>query len=97
MTQDPLLEFVRQRIEDMLVHPGMWGSLEAVELQTITLLEVKECILRPGSSPRSVLDRYCGLLAQRYKRGNFPLHVLEPQQDTFLEVLREIVGEMNGS
>jgi len=86
-------QFIRQRLEDMLTQPGMWGSLEAIELQAITLLEVREALIRPGH-PRAVLDRYCAVLARRLGRGNSPLYVLVPASEAFLQELRAISAEM---
>lgn len=53
--------WIDQRIADMLRVPRMWGSYEAVELQVLTLVELRFTILNPKTmqeKPRFVLDAY---------------------------------------
>lgn len=58
-----------QRISDVLAAPPMWGSSEAVELQLLTLFELRSLALRPEqelANPRRVLDLYAAFLAERF-------------------------------
>lgn len=58
-----------QRITEVLAAPPMWGSTEAVELQLLTLFELRALALRPDQeleNPRRVLDLYVAFLRERF-------------------------------
>jgi hypothetical protein len=67
--RETIATWANQRIEEMLSAPRMWGSLEAVELQVLQLLEIRALALRPTQeleNPRRVLDTYMAFLRQRF-------------------------------
>ncbi|MCC6525918.1 MAG: hypothetical protein IT373_24940 [Polyangiaceae bacterium] len=75
-----MVEWVDQRIDEMLKAPPMWGSNEAVEMQVLQLVELRALALRPTQeleTPRRVIDNYLAHLRQRYpSRPPLPLHRL---------------------
>lgn len=67
--RETIAAWANGRIDEMLEAPRMWGSLEAVELQVLQLLEVRALALRPDQeleNPRRVLDTYAAFLRERY-------------------------------
>ncbi len=85
--------WVDRRIQDILSAPRMWGeSMEAVELQVLTLLQVRAVAVdskRELLEPRRVLDRYVEILAERYGvRPAQPVHQFVGEDESkFVEVL----------
>jgi hypothetical protein len=43
-----LLQFIDQRLEQMLEAPEMWGADESVELQVLQLLEIRLLVAKPA-------------------------------------------------
>jgi len=59
-----LLQFIDERIRQMLARPPAWGSEENVELQVLQLLEVRALALHPDIEPQSLFK----LLQRAYER-----------------------------
>lgn len=71
-----VLRWTDDRLAAILRAPRMWGSLEAVEMQTLLLLELRVLALRPGAEPQgpaSIFQSYVDFL-----RGRFPGHPAAP-------------------
>jgi hypothetical protein len=69
--RDTIVTWADQYLLEILAAPRMWGSLEAVEMQVLQLLEVRALALRPDqelASPRRVLDTYTAFLRDRYPK-----------------------------
>lgn len=67
--RETIVQWADLRIDEMLAAPRMWGSLEAVEMQALQLLELRALALRPTQEldhPRRVLDTYMAFLQRRY-------------------------------
>ena len=67
--RETIVAWTDQYLHEILAAPRMWGSLEAVEMQVLQLLEVRALALRPDqelASPRRVLDTYVAFLRDRY-------------------------------
>lgn len=67
--RETIATWANQRIDEMISAPRMWGSLEAVEMQVLQLLEIRALALRPTQeleNPRRVLDTYMAFLRERY-------------------------------
>lgn len=92
--RDTLAAWADQRIDEMLAAPRMWGSLEAVEMQVLQLLEIRALAVRPSQeleNPRRVLDTYAAFLRERYPmRPADPLfRLIDPGRETeFCDALR---------
>jgi hypothetical protein len=79
----------------------MWGaSLEAIEMQVLTLHEVRALaadVAREGANPRRVLDEYVRLLADRFK-GQPPLPLYQAvggeDEQRFVTILREVSARL---
>lgn len=89
--------WVDGRIKEMLAAPRMWGAgLEGVELQVLTLLEVRALAVdseREHAQPRRLLDAYVQLLGQRFSHQPArPLHeIVGPEGDAaFVTIIREL-------
>jgi hypothetical protein len=83
--QDIIVTWVDQRIADMLSAPRMWGSDEAVEVQTLLLLELRALALRPElelANPRRILDAYVAYLEKTFPaKPHLPLcQIIEPDE-----------------
>lgn len=96
--KDTIVTWVDQRIADMLSSPRMWGSDEAVEMQTILLLELRALALRPEpelANPRRILDAYVAYLEKTFPtKPHHPLfQLVEPDELglTLAGELRKIV------
>ncbi len=83
--RETIATWANHRIDEMLAAPRMWGSLEAVEMQVLQLLEVGALAVRPTQeleNPRRVLDTYVAFLRDRYpKQPPDPLSRLVAHQD----------------
>ncbi len=98
------LSFLNVRIEDILRSPRMYGAtLEAVELQVLTLLEVCAMLVdfeREKANPRRLLDQYAKLLTRKFGIPNQPLHEIVMQRapsDPFValaDILRSLLPEL---
>lgn len=93
--------WVDRRIEEMLAAPRMWGTgFEAVELQVLTLLQVRAVavdIARELAAPRRILDGYVALLAERFGvHPPRPVHALvgEDEEGRFVEIVRTLVAAL---
>jgi hypothetical protein len=67
--QNIIVTWVDQRIADMLSGLRAWGSDEAVEMQTILLLELRALALHPElglANPMRVLDAYVAYLERTF-------------------------------
>jgi len=92
-----IVSWADARIEEMLAAPRMWGaSLEAVEMQVLTLHEVRALavdIAREVAHPRRVLDEYARLLGERFA-GRAPLPLCQAvggqDDERFVAILREV-------
>jgi hypothetical protein len=91
-----MLEWIEQRIEEMLAAPSMWGTLEAVELQVLQLLELRALAVRPEpelANPRRVLELYQDFLRQRFPdAASAPLHLLAADLD-LMRQFRDQLGQ----
>jgi hypothetical protein len=90
-----LLDFVDERLDDMLEAPEMWGSGESVELQILQLLEIRALVLEPTPEVgwRSVQASYERYLATRFP-GAPPTTLaalLGKHQDQLTTILRGFV------
>lgn len=84
-------EWTERRIGSILSAPRMWGSLEAVEAQVITLCEVRQVALT--GSPGGVLEAYRAHI-EKYFPDDVPAPAssLAKSESEFVFVLREFVG-----
>ena len=57
MSDVDLKKYVDDRLASMRDRPSMWGCLEAIELQAVTLIEV-EHFMRTGVADRQALDTF---------------------------------------
>src|SRR5690554_3352172 len=67
--RNTIVTWTDQYMDEILAAPLMWGSLEAVEMQILQLLEVRAMALRPTQervNPRRVIDTYNAFLRDRY-------------------------------
>lgn len=92
-----LASWVDSRIEEMLAAPRMWGKcLETVELQILTLLQVRALVTdmeRELAHPRRVLDEYVRLLGTRFKdQPPRPVHQIvgETSDEQFVSLIRDL-------
>lgn len=95
--------WVERRIGEILAAPRMWGAgLEAVELQLLTLMEVRALAVnfdREFEQPRRILDEYVRLLGKRFPElPNRPLHALvgEEGDHDFVAIARELSEALRG-
>ena len=90
-----MLTWITARLDAILGAPRMWGSRESVELQILTLLEMRRVVL--GEDPGEVLLQYPAFVRKRYPNGyNRPLHKIlasEPEAE-FVRVLGELRREL---
>lgn len=96
--------WVDGRIDEMLAAPRMWGTcLEAVELQVLTLHEVRALALdiaREIKQPRRIIDEYVRLLAERSAGPpSLPLFQAfgDGDEGRFVAVLRQVSEALRGS
>ncbi len=89
------------RIRDMLAAPRMWGArLETVELQVLTLLEVRALAVdseRELAQPRRILDEYVRLVGGRYEGlASRPVHEIvgEENDAEFAAVMARLSAEL---
>ena len=88
-------EWVLARIGLILSAPRMWGSLEAVEAQVITLCEVRQVALT--GSPGGVLEAYRAHVEKYFPRDvPAPASSLAKSESEFVFVLREFAGKLDG-
>lgn len=98
---DWLITWVDDRCDEMLRAPRMWGSQEAVELQSLLLIELKTFARQPSFSsedPRYVLEAYASFLRRRFPRTSAsPLHKLlhDKPEAEFVDVLQDFRELMN--
>jgi len=89
------LSWITARLDTILGAPRMWGSREAVELQILTLLEVRRVVC--GEDPMGLLDQYVEFVRKRYPgHWNKPLYLIlaaEPEEE-FVRVLQELRSEL---
>lgn len=92
--RDTIVTWADQRIADMLAAPRMWGSDEAIEMQTILLLELRALATRPEpelANPRRILDAYAAYLQKSFPdRPHRPLFQLIQTDDLGLSLAREL-------
>ena len=82
-------EWTERRIGSILSAPRMWGSLEVVEAQVITLCEVRQVALTGSSG--GVLEAYRAHVA-KYFPDDVPAPASSLAKSEFVFVLREFVG-----
>ncbi len=89
--RDTVLGWAKQRMDDILEAPRMWGSNEAVELQVLLLLELRALALQPErelKNPRRILDAYTDYLGKTYpKKPNRPLFLITEPDDLGLNLV----------
>lgn len=75
--RDTLVGWIDERIKNMLATPRAFGSDEAIEMQTLLLLEMRSLTLRPEQeidAPGRLVDAYTTYLAKAYpEKPNRPL------------------------
>jgi len=96
MSEPRTLAWITARLDALLSAPRMWGSREAVELQVLTLIEVRLVVC--GENPLNLdgegtrlLDVYQRFLYRRFPNRTGALYqILEiaPEAD-FVEVLQK--------
>lgn len=75
----------------MLSAPAMWGSEEAVELQVLSLLELRAFAIETRTDTRAVLDLYVAEVQKMYPaRFHRPLHEIVHGPD-FVKALGHVV------
>ncbi|NJK32815.1 MAG: hypothetical protein HC927_10625 [Deltaproteobacteria bacterium] len=95
--QDLIEDWADRYIGEILAAPRMYGSLEAVEMQIVQLLEIRALATRPEQeleNPRRVLDTYLAFLRDRYPhQPSLPLFKLvessEAGEGAFVEALKD--------
>lgn len=92
-----LVGWIDARLDEILAAPRMWGAaLEAVEMQVLTLLEVRALVVdleRELREPRRILDAYVRILGERFPGGPpRPAHqlVAEDDDDAFVALVRDL-------
>jgi hypothetical protein len=89
-----IVTWADQRIAEMLAAPRTWGSDEAIEMQTLLLLELRALATRPEpelANPRRILDAYAAYLQKSYPdRPHRPLFQLVQPDDLGLSLAREL-------
>lgn len=86
-------EWTERRIGSILSAPRMWGSLEVVEAQVITLCEVRQVALTGSSG--GVLEAYRAHVAKYFPDDvPAPASSLAKSESEFVFVLREFVGRL---
>lgn len=85
-----LLEFVESRLEAILTYPGGWGSLDSLEPQVLTLLEIRLVVVEPQGDTEAVQARYLDYVdAAVGGSRTLPLAArLPPGAERVVEVLR---------
>ena len=85
-----LLEFVESRLEAILTDPSGWGSLDSLEPQVLTLLEIRLLLIEPQGDTEAVQARYLDYVdAAIGGPRTLPLTArLEPGAARVVEVLR---------
>jgi hypothetical protein len=90
------LAWITNRLDQLLMTPRMWGSREAVEMQVLTLIEVRLVIC--GKNPLDLdgkgtrlLDVYQRFLYRRFPNRTGALYqILEDAAESyFVEVLQD--------
>ncbi len=71
-------EWLEERFREILKTPRMWGSLEAVEMHCLLLMEAIQYYDHPNLPTRDVIDQYVQFLSGRFPGfyDNKPLHRL---------------------
>ncbi|MEP7125621.1 MAG: hypothetical protein ABJE95_32115 [Byssovorax sp.] len=102
--KDTIVTWVDERIDDMLAAPRMWGSDEAVEMQTLLLLELRALTVSPAAelaNPRRIVDAYAAHLASAFPtqphRPLFQLITPDPLGATMAHELRKVVNALRPS
>lgn len=89
------IAWLDQRIDEMLSAPRMWGSLEVVEMQLLTLIEARwfARLEQPlSANPRQVFEMYLEHLRAAFpQQCDRPLsqHLASDDYDRLVTVLRE--------
>lgn len=84
------LAFIEERLTSMRKTDCMWGGLEAIEMQAITLIEL-EAMLRIGSSAREILEKWQYWIKDKYPghgKGRRAL-VSRPEAEALMQELLE--------
>lgn len=89
--QSKLLEWSESRLDALLRAPRMWGSNEAVEMQSILLMELRALALRPYASHGDinyVFESYVTFLRDKYpEHPPAPLSKLSISEREFVDTL----------
>lgn len=99
---DIIVKWTEEYASQILAAPRMWGSLEAVEMQFLQLLEVRALALRPQQElncPRRVIDSYTAFLRDRFaEHAPLPLSelakALSLDDSEFITILKEFQTRM---
>lgn len=98
--RETFVHWADQRIHQLLSAPGMWGSLEAVEMQALLLLEMRALAHRPEQEleePRRVIEAYFEFLREKYPLKSEPLSALVHDEGTFTSLLGEFVARLEAT
>lgn len=72
-----IVAFIDERLAAMMSRPKMYAPLDAIELQVLALLGVRDAAL---GRPQRALDEFRVFIAKRVRAGNTSLHARLRQQ-----------------
>lgn len=80
----------------MLAAPRMWGSLEAVELQILCLLQVRHLAVHGQDLSKALLDRHVEVVRKRFGPGPKGLAWDQVGDDEalFVELMWDVVAAL---
>jgi hypothetical protein len=84
---EEILSWVNSRINEILLRPRMWGGKEAVEMQLLSLFELKEFTKDSHTGRPTLLESY-----QSYVRCKYPTVYLCLTSISMEEMILEING-----
>lgn len=61
-SSDTLVPKLQEYMDSILTAPKMWGSMEAVEMQFLLLVELEAYVRDPSTDVRSVVENYTKFL-----------------------------------
>ncbi len=91
------LSWIDSRLDDLLGAPAMWGSPEAVEMQSLQLFDLRAHVVNPeqeATAPRRVFETYVAWLRRRFPHApSAPLFRLLGDSDPHGTELSRLLGE----
>jgi hypothetical protein len=92
------LEWIDERLDTLLAHPGQWGQSEAVEMQFLLLIEMRVHSMDPAWEHENqgyVFETYCAYLKKKFPKWHGPASQLVkedpngPSSMALVEVLKD--------